>query len=473
MPDEHYRRKTSWSGLKERSTRFFHAAWTYVASLALVLIALVAALLLQRVDLPDWRIVALLAMLAVLGEWNNLAGSGGTSISLTASMLAASCALTGPVGAAVVGVAAYLLVPVSRPLVVRAFNSVMTGLLGGLGGLIYLGVGGRILVVHPMTVAELILHSLLPLLAAMVGVFVLNMLIVGGMISLTSGASMWQALSRTISSSWLSYLGSAIIGFLFAVLWGPSGLELVSVLIMIAPLLLAQWSLSQRHAEREAHRRTIEALVAAVEARDPIMRGHSARVAAVAALVGDVLRLAPRHTEALQFAALLHDIGLVGPRSRDAERHTEFTVAERERIRQHPTRGVEMLREIDFLSDAVVAIRHHHERWDGQGFPQGLARGDIPRLSRIIAVADAYCALTTPRADHEAHSTQEALSVLRQRAGSQFDPACVEAMVRLAPRLQRLTEQALSDASAPTASGLDHDLPSVSDAMITGRPVQA
>lgn len=437
-----------------------------------MLAALVAVMLLQRVELPDWRIVLLLAVLALLGEWNSRWISGTAIISLTAIMLAASIALTGPLGAAVVGAFAHALVPVNRARVARAFNTVMAGLLGTLGGVAYLGMGGWVLAVQDTTVADLILHSLLPLFAAMVTVFASNMLFIGGMISLTTGASMWQSLLQTVSSSWVSYLGYAVIGFLFAVLWAPAGLELVSVLVMIAPLLLAQWSLTQRYAEREAHQRTVAALVAAVEARDPVMRGHSARVAATCSLIAEAMHLSPRRVEALQFAAQLHDIGLVGPRPRSFDDDRSMSRFDRERIRQHPMRGVEMLRDIDFLSSAIVAIRHHHERWDGRGYPHGLAGDDIPLLSRIIAVADAYCALTTPRLDRDAQSTSEALAILQERSGDQFDPRCVTAILRVQARLERLTAREDHD-DVTVAAGLDHDLPAVSDQLATRREVGA
>src|SRR5699024_1440522 len=114
---------------------------------------------------------------------------------------------------------------------------------------------------------------------------------------------------------------------------------------------------------------------------------------------------------------------------------------------------------------------HHHERWDGRGYPHGLAGEDIPLLSRIIAVADAYCALTTPRLDRDAETTAEALATLQQRSGSQLDPRCVAAIVRVQARLERLTRQ--QDHDATVVAGLDHDLPAVSDQLATRREVGA
>ncbi|TWP35258.1 HD-GYP domain-containing protein [Leekyejoonella antrihumi] len=474
MPDELQRRHTSWGDRFGHPTRFFDGAWAYVVTLAVALGALLAALLLQDPRLPSWQIVGPLAVLAVLGEWNRLVvRHGSTNVSLTSVMLAASVALAGPLGAAIVGAAAHGLVPVRRAPVARAFNTVMTGLLGLAGGLVYVGCGGRVLAHHQLDELGLFLHCLLPLVVSTVAIFLLNVLCVGGMLSITTGASLGQSLRSMISLVWLSYLWYGLVGFLFAVLWGPARLGVVSVLVMVAPLLLAQSSLAQRNAEREVHQRTIESLIAAVEARDPIMHGHSARVAAAAGVIGDELRLSPRRAEALQFAALLHDIGLVGPRPRSAAGQHHLSTAERQRIRQHPDRGVEMLREIDFLAESVAAIRHHHERWDGHGFPSGLAGDEIPLLARIIAVADAYCALITPRLDRDTMSQQATLTAIRARAGGQFDPACVDALVAGQQRVQRVTQDLLGTADAPIVAGLDHDLPEISDQMAFGSAARA
>ncbi|WP_183317953.1 HD-GYP domain-containing protein [Flexivirga oryzae] len=231
---------------------------------------------------------------------------------------------------------------------------------------------------------------------------------------------------------------------------------------MVTPLVLAQWSYAQQHAESVAHERTVSSLVAAVDARDPIMRGRNVRVANVSEAIGNELRLSPAQADALHFAALLHDVGMVAPvKGRHAG--ADMRQADLERIRRHPTRGVEMLRSIEFLGDSITAIRHHHERWDGRGYPDRLAGSAIPLLARVLAVADAFCALV-PRIGAEA-----AVETLRRRSGEQFDPACVAAVCELAESVAPLAQvdhELADQAGEPglmESRWLDHDLPDVSD----------
>ncbi|WP_158607626.1 HD-GYP domain-containing protein [Flexivirga caeni] len=259
-----------------------------------------------------------------------------------------------------------------------------------------------------------------------------------------------------------TYLGYGVIGFLFAVLWDAAGLGPATVLVMLAPLLLAQWSYAQQHAESVAHERTVASMMAAVEARDPVMRGRSERVAKISELVGNELRLSPTEADALHFAALLHDVGMVAPvDSRAAD--PDVRRADLDRIRQHPARGVEMLRSIGFLGHSITAIRHHHERWDGRGYPDGLAGPRIPQLARVLAVADAFCALV-PRVGVDA-----AVEAVRQRSCVQFDPDCVTALEHVAGSAESVAvlDDGLADEFAssgiPEGGLLDHDLPEVSD----------
>ncbi|WP_188834995.1 HD-GYP domain-containing protein [Flexivirga endophytica] len=347
----------------------------------------------------------------------------------------------------------------------------MNGLVGVVGGLLYLVVGGRIRVANGTSPLLIVGTQLLPLALATIVMLLVNAMCVGTMISINGGTPMLMTVRRLVGQVGRTYLGYGVVGFLFAVLWDPVGLGLATVLVMVAPLALAQWSYAQQHAESLAHERTVSGLVAASEARDPIMRGRNERVARVSELIGNELRLSPGQADALHFAALLHDVGMVAPVER---RHpgSDPRQDDLDRIRGHPTRGVEMLRSIEFLGDSITAILHHHERWDGRGYPDGLAGKNIPQLARILAVADTFCALT-PRI-----GVDETIQVLRARAGRQFDPDCVEALATVADTAHGIA--AVSDISDNVGGAdpvvdetqwLDHDLPAVSD-MLAGERAQ-
>lgn len=449
-------------------------AWR-VTSLTSALLAISCAALLRwpavhAVSTSAALILACLALVVSVSQLTRLTAANA-SVSLTSILLGAAIVLSGPLGAAVVGCVSALDPLRRRPLLVRVFNVSMNGLVGVLGGLVYVGLGGQVQGGAAMDPLQIIFRQFVPLACATAVMLILNTGCVSLMIAVNGGPRILMVWRRLVRQVGRTYVGYGVVGFLFAVLWDAVGLGPATVLVMVAPLVLAQWSYSQQHAESVAHERTVSSLVAAGEARDPIMRGRNERVARVSELLGNELRLSPDEADALHFAALLHDVGMVAPVE---HRHQgpDPRKDDLDRIRRHPARGVEMLRSIEFLGDSITAILHHHERWDGRGYPDGLAGKDIPQLARILAVADTFCALT-PRI-----GVDETIQVLRERAGRQFDPDCVEALATVADTAHRIaTVSDISDnvgGADPVVDEtqwLDHDLPAVSD-MLAGERAQ-
>lgn len=173
----------------------------------------------------------------------------------------------------------------------------------------------------------------------------------------------------------------------------------------------------------------LRALVAAVEAKDAHTSGHSARVAAMSVRLGLRIGLGSGQVRELAQGAVLHDIGKIGTADAVLNKQGPLTPEERAWIEQHPVAGWEIVRQAPSLHTALSVVRHHHERWDGQGYPDGLAGEEIPLQARIAAVADVWDALTSDRAYRPAWSAQQALDHIVAGAGSQFDPACVAAFV--------------------------------------------
>lgn len=415
-------------------------------------------------------ILAVLALLASAAQSTRVATSSA-SVSLTSILLGAAIPLTGPLGAAIVGFVSAIDPVQKRPLVVRVFNVAMTGLVGAIGGLCYLALGGVVRHSPGLDPLLIIGRQGVPLAAATIVMLIFNALCLSLMIRVTGGAPVLISLRRLTRQVGRTYLGYGVVGFLFAVLWDPVGLGPATALVMFVPLVFAQWSYAQQHAESVAHERTVASLVAAGEARDPIMSGRIERVAQVSELLGNELRLSPADADALHFAALLHDVGMVAPVEGRHRDNDDIRADNLERIRRHPSRGVDMLRSIEFLGDSITAIRHHHERWDGRGYPDGLAGPQIPQLARALAVSDAFCALV-PRVGAE-----RTMELLRDRAGVQFDPECVDAMDKVAsiaadlaaldrgPQGEVIADAAMDD------RWIDHDLPEVSD-LLAGDKVQ-
>jgi len=190
----------------------------------------------------------------------------------------------------------------------------------------------------------------------------------------------------------------------------------------------------------------IESLNATVEAKDPYTAGHSQRVQDIALAVGTQLGLERNRLESLRLAGLLHDIGKLAVPDAILTKPARLTEEEFALIQQHSEAGARIVGNLGRLRDAVPIIRHHHERWDGRGYPHKLAGESIPIEAAIVGLADAWDAMTTDRPYHRALTVQEALAEIRSGRGSQFAPAVVDAFLAT---LSRGTLAQIADASAP------------------------
>jgi putative nucleotidyltransferase with HDIG domain len=179
---------------------------------------------------------------------------------------------------------------------------------------------------------------------------------------------------------------------------------------------------------------TIETLNAAVEARDPYTAGHAQRVRRVALAVGRALRLDAVRLGTLGTAALFHDIGKIGMPDSILTKTEQLTPAESALMREHVTRGADIVGKFPPFESAIPAIRHHHERWDGLGYPDGLAGDAINIEAAIIGLADAWDAMTTDRPYAQALSLNEAMMQIRAGRGKQFNPGVVDAFWEVAKR---------------------------------------
>jgi putative nucleotidyltransferase with HDIG domain len=171
----------------------------------------------------------------------------------------------------------------------------------------------------------------------------------------------------------------------------------------------------------------IEALARAIDARDPYTYGHSARVAAFSLEIADQLGYPKDKREGLRRAALLHDIGKIGIEDHILRKTGALNYIEAKEMREHPVIGHQMLKDVPFLHSSLSGIRHHHERWDGAGYPDTLSGETIPLQVRILSVADVFDALTSDRPYRSAMSVAEATEMIEREAGRQFDPAVVAA----------------------------------------------
>ncbi|MBP8539749.1 HD domain-containing protein, partial [Streptomyces sp. MK37H] len=223
------------------------------------------------------------------------------------------------------------------------------------------------------------------------------------------------------------YLVHGPAGLAMAVLWrspyGPA-----AALLVLLPMYVCACGFVLYRRESAAHQATIRALVQAVDIKDRYTRGHSERVGRASAMIARELGMSGDRLEAVRIAGILHDVGKLGVPTRLLRKNGPLTPDERRVIELHPEYGDEMVRGIGFLGEARAAILHHHERLDGSGYPYGLTGAQIPEFARVVAVADAFDAMTSTRTYRRARPVPTAVKELKRCAGSQFDPRMVRAL---------------------------------------------
>jgi putative two-component system response regulator len=177
---------------------------------------------------------------------------------------------------------------------------------------------------------------------------------------------------------------------------------------------------------KKAHLDSVKVLAEAIDAKDPYTRGHSDRVRKMSLKIASCLGFAEDRIESLEYGALLHDIGKIGIKDEVLQKQSALSPREYQYIQEHPLIGVKIVEGIDFFKDKVPMIRHHHEHFDGSGYPDGLAGDAIPLEARIIAIPDAFDAMTSLRPHRSAMSLEDVLLELDRFKGKQFDPQILE-----------------------------------------------
>jgi len=173
----------------------------------------------------------------------------------------------------------------------------------------------------------------------------------------------------------------------------------------------------------------------AIDLKDAYTGRHARDASHIAVRVARALHLPEPEVRRIRLAGMLHDIGKIGVSGKIIRKPSSLDADEMAIMRQHPVIGAEIMRPVELLADSADLVRHHHEHFDGSGYPDGLADGQIPMGARILLVADAFNAITTDRPYRKARSKEEALAILRAGSGKQFDPTVVKALEAIAPFL--------------------------------------
>lgn len=187
--------------------------------------------------------------------------------------------------------------------------------------------------------------------------------------------------------------------------------------------------------ERDQFIQTVTALARTVEVRDRYTTNHSQRVTEYSLLIAQALDLSPRDLQVIKIGTPLHDIGKIGIPDAILRKQDQLTDDELEIMKTHPEKGAAILEPIAALQPMLPIVRNHHERWDGTGYPDRLVADNIPRVARVVSVADAFDAMTSNRPYRRAMSTEVAFTALSREMGTQFDPQCVQAFLAQRDRI--------------------------------------
>lgn len=303
---------------------------------------------------------------------------------------------------------------------------------------------------------EPILGELHPILLGLAAVcyFMVNTLLVAGVIALTENKPVFQTWYKTYFWMITYHLAAAAVAWLILVLSRQVIWHAAIVLFPMAyfvhrsyRLYLDRLEKDKMHVEEIAglHLRTIEALALAIEAKDSTTADHLARVRIYATEIGKELGLNPQELDALQAASLLHDIGKLAVPEHIISKPGRLTPEEFEKMKIHPLVGAEILEEVKFPYPVVPIVRAHHEKWDGTGYPYGLAGEEIPVGARILSAVDCLDALASDRQYRRAMPLDKAMEIVQSESGKSFDPVVVDVLVRRCVELEKMAQSAGSD----------------------------
>jgi len=260
---------------------------------------------------------------------------------------------------------------------------------------------------------------------------VLNLSLVTGIVALTGGRSFRFALKQCLRDFGLQYLVLCVLALLLGVL---NSISFWFVFLAIIPLLLVHVSFRSYIRLQTETRKTFERISRLLDERDHYTAVHSEEVAELSAEIGREMNLPEYRIEQIEIAGKVHDIGKVAVPDSILLKPGPLDDEEWQIMKRHPVVSAELIEGLELYSPIASAVRHEHERWDGSGYPNGLRGDEIPMISRVIAAADIYNALTTDRPYRKAFSDKKALSIVREARGSDLDPQVADALIRILER---------------------------------------
>ena len=302
------------------------------------------------------------------------------------------------------------------------FNVSQSIIVTALISLIYISFGGKVGV-----------FSLIPTILILLTGVVINTSIISGFLSISGNSRFINTWIANIKGVFPSAVAVGTMGIIIALAFIGYGYG--AVILFFGPLLLARYSfklyIEMRNLYLSTIQSTIQALNKTVEAKDPYTSGHANRVEKFAVELAEAYHLPFESVQNIKTASILHDIGKIGINDSILNKATRLSQEEFHEIMRHPSIGADIISKVDFLKDITTIVKHHHERFDGKGYPDGLHGDEIPIEAAILTIADSFDAMTSDRPYRKALTQEEAFEELKRNAGTQFHPQLVETFISI------------------------------------------
>lgn len=371
-----------------------------------------------------WVVSAIIAETLLIPLPNNTVGvSVGFAISL------ASIIIGGPLLGTTVSLLGFLLrIPkisgrgyvhlFNTEIYKTIFNISQSVIITGIIGWAYVTLGGK--------TGE---FKLIPTLIILLLDIILNTTIISGFLTFATNQKFYKVWISNVKGMFASAIAVGTIGIILAIAFIGYGYG--AVILFFGPLLLSRYSFKLYIEMRNLYLSTIQALNKTVEAKDPYTSGHASRVEDFAVQLAEAYSLPFQSIQNIKTASILHDIGKIGINDSILNKAAKLTEDEFQEIMRHPSIGAEIISKVDFLKDITGIIKHHHERYDGNGYPDGISGKEIPIEACILTIADSYDAMTSDRPYRKALTKEEALEEIRKHSGKQFHPELAERFITM------------------------------------------
>lgn len=383
--------------------------------------------LVRNFDIDNIWIVLLFGVLAAIAETFliPLPNEGAVSVSFAISL--ATIILKGPLAAVIVDAMSIIFrIPYveNRGRVHILNTSIFKTIFNISQNVLNAGIAGSVFYLTSVYFSSLSVLNPLPIIISTITYIALNTTFMTELMAIISGEKFFFTWIKNIQGTVLNSIAVSFLGVIVVAAYTSYGAG--GVILFFIPLMLARYSFKLYIDMRKNYLDTVKALINAIEAKDPYTSGHASRVGDYAESIAKALKLPERKIERIRTAALLHDIGKIGIDDSILNKAGSLSDLEFSAIKNHPAIGAEIIKDVAFLNDVLDIVKHHHERYDGKGYPDGLKGKDIPIETSILTIADSFDAMITDRPYRKSMTLDLALKEILANGGTQFNPEIVE-----------------------------------------------